>query len=277
MHLTSAKSILDPWPISLLVLMALFLYLLCQPCLCPCFQFLPLFYFPVPGLFYWSSPLPLLSLFHFLVFTSVYLSPYILPPILSCINTLVLNPLTLVWNQLTLSSISAPSVWLEPTQRANTWPLSLYPIGLLYPQSYSKPRVTSALPSFSTWFRIHLDFDPEKTWTLTWRRPRLDNISDSHLVWQALSNQRWGPASISQFLGFTACDPPPPSLNSRCTSANQPSTRQYWTVWTALASDPIVPALNKVPNWLEVSRVFQYVPVLPVWGRYPAPMAYSCR
>ena len=49
--------------------------------------------------------------------------------------------------------------------------------------------------------------------------------------------------------------------------SNQPSTRQYWTVWTALASDPIVPGTpNKVPNWLEVSRVFQYVPVLPVWG-----------
>ena len=33
---------------------------------------------------------------------------------------------------------------------------------------------------------------------------------------QALSNQRWAPASISQFQGFTARDPPPPSLNSRC-------------------------------------------------------------
>ena len=32
---------------------------------------------------------------------------------------------------------------------------------------------------------------------------------------QALSNQRWAPASISQFRGFTARDPPPPSSNSR--------------------------------------------------------------
>ena len=56
-------------------------------------------------------------------------------------------------------------------------------------------------------------------------------------------------------------------------SANQPSTRQYWT---ALASGPISPGTpNKVPKWLEVSRVFQYVPVLPVWGIYPASMPYS--
>ena len=33
---------------------------------------------------------------------------------------------------------------------------------------------------------------------------------------QALSNRRWVLASISQFQGFTARDPPPPSSNSRC-------------------------------------------------------------
>ena len=33
---------------------------------------------------------------------------------------------------------------------------------------------------------------------------------------QALSNWRRAPASISQFQGFTARDPPPPSSNSRC-------------------------------------------------------------
>ena len=32
---------------------------------------------------------------------------------------------------------------------------------------------------------------------------------------QALSNQRQAPASVSQFWGFTARDPPPPSSNSR--------------------------------------------------------------
>ena len=53
MHLTSAKSILDPWHIPLLVLMTLFLYLLHQPCFCPCLRSLPLVYFIdlVPFLF----------------------------------------------------------------------------------------------------------------------------------------------------------------------------------------------------------------------------------
>ena len=38
---------------------------------------------------------------------------------------------------------------------------------------------------------------------------------------QALSNQRWTSASVSQFQGFTAHDPPSPSLDSRCSvSAN---------------------------------------------------------
>ena len=44
-HLTSAKSILDPWHIPLLAFMALFLYLLRQPCFRPCLHFLPLVYF----------------------------------------------------------------------------------------------------------------------------------------------------------------------------------------------------------------------------------------
>ena len=44
-HLTSAKSILDPWHISLLVLMTWFLYLLCQSCFCPCLCSPPLVYF----------------------------------------------------------------------------------------------------------------------------------------------------------------------------------------------------------------------------------------
>ena len=52
-HLTSTKSILDPWHIPLLVLMTLFLYLLRQPCFCPCLCSLPLVYFIdlVPFLF----------------------------------------------------------------------------------------------------------------------------------------------------------------------------------------------------------------------------------
>ena len=44
-HLTSAKSILDPWHIPLLVHMTLFLYLLHQPCFHPCLCFPPLVYF----------------------------------------------------------------------------------------------------------------------------------------------------------------------------------------------------------------------------------------
>ena len=53
MHLSSAKSILDPWHIPLLVLMTLFLYLLHLPCLHPCLHSLPLVYFIdlVPFLF----------------------------------------------------------------------------------------------------------------------------------------------------------------------------------------------------------------------------------
>ena len=53
MHLTSAKSILDPWHIPLLVFMALFLYLLCLPCFHPCLHSPPLVYFIdlVPFLF----------------------------------------------------------------------------------------------------------------------------------------------------------------------------------------------------------------------------------
>ena len=52
-HLTSTKSILDPWHIPLLVLMTLFLYLLHQPCFHPCLCSPPLVYFIdlVPFLF----------------------------------------------------------------------------------------------------------------------------------------------------------------------------------------------------------------------------------
>ena len=52
-HLSSAKSILDPWHIPLLVLMTLFLYLLGQPCFCPCLRSPLLVYFIdlVPFLF----------------------------------------------------------------------------------------------------------------------------------------------------------------------------------------------------------------------------------
>ena len=42
----------------------------------------------------------------------------------------------------------------------------------------------------------------------------VDNLQQTAAK-QALSNQRWAPASISQFQGFTARDPPPPSSNSR--------------------------------------------------------------
>ena len=52
-HLSSAKSILDTCHIPLLVLVTLFLYLLRQPCFCPCLRSLPLVYFIdlVPFLF----------------------------------------------------------------------------------------------------------------------------------------------------------------------------------------------------------------------------------
>ena len=50
---------------------------------------------------------------------------------------------------------------------------------------------------------------------LTKEANTVDNLQQTAAE-QALSNQRWALASISQFWGFTACDPPPLSLNSRC-------------------------------------------------------------
>ena len=59
-------------------------------------------------------------------------------------------------------------------------------------------------------------------------------------------------------------------LPSAVSSANQEGC------FADVASGPISPGTpNKVPKWLEVSRVFQYVPVLPVWGIYAASMPYS--
>ena len=51
--------------------------------------------------------------------------------------------------------------------------------------------------------------------TLAEEADAVNNIQQT-VAEQALSNQRRAPASISQFRGFTACDPPPPSSNSRC-------------------------------------------------------------
>ena len=49
---------------------------------------------------------------------------------------------------------------------------------------------------------------------LTKEADAVDNIRQT-VAEQALSNQRRALASVSQFHGFTACDPPPPSSNSR--------------------------------------------------------------
>ena len=51
--------------------------------------------------------------------------------------------------------------------------------------------------------------------TLAKEADAVDNIQQTAAE-QALSNQRRAPASVSQFQGFTAHDPPPPSSNSRC-------------------------------------------------------------
>ena len=51
--------------------------------------------------------------------------------------------------------------------------------------------------------------------TLTEEADAVDNLRQTAAE-QALSNQRQAPASVSQFWGFTARDPPPPSSNSRC-------------------------------------------------------------
>ena len=51
--------------------------------------------------------------------------------------------------------------------------------------------------------------------TLAKEADTVDNLQQTAAE-QALSNQRQAPASVSQFQGFTARDPPPPSSNSRC-------------------------------------------------------------
>ena len=62
-------------------------------------------------------------------------------------------------------------------QGVNTWPLSLYPIGLPCSRSYSQPRPTSALLSSPPWSRIRPDFDPEKTWTWHHAPPHISLIN----------------------------------------------------------------------------------------------------
>ena len=51
--------------------------------------------------------------------------------------------------------------------------------------------------------------------TLAEEADAVDNLQQT-VAEQALSNRRRALASVSQFRGFTAHDPPPPSSNSRC-------------------------------------------------------------
>ena len=57
--------------------------------------------------------------------------------------------------------------------------------------------------------------------TLAEEADAVDNLQQTAAK-QALSNQRQALASVSQFWGFTACDPPPPSSNSRCSVSADP-------------------------------------------------------
>ena len=86
-HLSSAKSILDPWHIPLLVLMTLFLYLLHQPCFHPCLHSLPLVYFIdlVPFLF---PPCSISECLLVNVYTPSYLVSYKYPSTSPCISSL---------------------------------------------------------------------------------------------------------------------------------------------------------------------------------------------
>ena len=86
-HLTSAKSILDPWHIPLLVFMTLFLYLLCPPCFCPCLCSLPLVYFIdlVPFL---SPPCSIFKCLLVIVYTPSCLVSHKYPSTSPCISSL---------------------------------------------------------------------------------------------------------------------------------------------------------------------------------------------
>ena len=158
MHLTSAKSILDPWHIILLAFMALFLYLLRHPCFCPCLCFLPLVYF-IDLVLFLSLPCPPSECLLVTIYTPSCLISYKYPSTSPCNFSLKSNK----------SLLPIPSLCsFCPTgtyARVNTWPLSLYPISLPCFRSYSWPRQTSALLSSSSWSGIRPDFDPEKTWT----------------------------------------------------------------------------------------------------------------
>ena len=87
MHLTSAKSILDPWHIPLLVLMTLFLYLLHQPCFHPCLHLPPLVHFIdlVPFL---SPPCSISECLLVIVYTPSCLVSYKYPSTSPCISSL---------------------------------------------------------------------------------------------------------------------------------------------------------------------------------------------
>ena len=86
-HLTSTKSILDPWHIPLLVFMALFLYLLRLPCFHPCLRSLPLVYFIdlVPFLF---PPCSISKCLLVTVYTPSCLVSYKYPSTSPCISSL---------------------------------------------------------------------------------------------------------------------------------------------------------------------------------------------
>ena len=104
-HLSSAKSILDPWHIPLLVLMTLFLYLLHQPCFCPCLCSPPLVYLIdlVPFLF---PPCSISECLLVTVYTPSCLVSYKYLSTLPCISSL----------KSTKSPLPIPSPWsLCPT------------------------------------------------------------------------------------------------------------------------------------------------------------------
>ena len=86
-HLTSTKSILDPWHIPLLVFMALFLYLLHLPCFHPCLHSPPLVYFIdlVPFLF---PPCSISECLLVTVYTPSCLTSYKYPSTSPCISSL---------------------------------------------------------------------------------------------------------------------------------------------------------------------------------------------
>ena len=141
-HLTSTKSILDPWHIPLLVLMTLFLYLLHQPCFHPCLCSLPLVYFIglVPFLF---PPCSISECFLVTVYPPSCLISYKYPSTSPCIGSLkstksllpILDP----------CSLSLTGTYARGQRLTSV----IVPISLLYSWSYSQPRPTAALPSLS--------------------------------------------------------------------------------------------------------------------------------